>query len=103
MEQKFFRMLLEAIKKLSAKLAAVNVVDTRKAMASDNDRDAGAIAHKEDDADEETENNRIVDDEANEGDTDATDSRRKEKQEEEVSEFTLCLNIYSCSYCAQFF
>uniref|UniRef100_A0A672K4P8 DNA-directed RNA polymerase n=1 Tax=Sinocyclocheilus grahami TaxID=75366 RepID=A0A672K4P8_SINGR len=47
MEQKFFRMLLEAIKKLSAKLAAVNVVDTRKAMASDNDRDAGAIAHKE--------------------------------------------------------
>uniref|UniRef100_A0A8C2EIU7 DNA-directed RNA polymerase subunit n=1 Tax=Cyprinus carpio TaxID=7962 RepID=A0A8C2EIU7_CYPCA len=84
MEQKFFRMLLEAIKKLSAKLAAVNVVDTRKATASDNDRDAGAIAHKEDDADEEAENNRIVDDEANEGDTDATDSRRKEKQEEEV-------------------
>uniref|UniRef100_A0A8C1T0W4 DNA-directed RNA polymerase subunit n=1 Tax=Cyprinus carpio TaxID=7962 RepID=A0A8C1T0W4_CYPCA len=80
MEQKFFRMLLEAIKKLSAKLAAVNVVDTRKATASDNDRDAGAI----DDADEEAENNRIVDDEANEGDTDATDSRRKEKQEEEV-------------------
>uniref|UniRef100_A0A673NKL2 DNA-directed RNA polymerase n=1 Tax=Sinocyclocheilus rhinocerous TaxID=307959 RepID=A0A673NKL2_9TELE len=84
MEQKFFRMLLEAIKKLSAKLAAVNVVDTRKAMASDNDRDAVCLTSPQDDADEETENNRIVDDEANEGDTDATDSRRKEKQEEEV-------------------
>uniref|UniRef100_A0A8C2EKD1 DNA-directed RNA polymerase subunit n=1 Tax=Cyprinus carpio TaxID=7962 RepID=A0A8C2EKD1_CYPCA len=82
MEQKFFRMLLEAIKKLSAKLAAVNVVDTRKATASDNDRDSQQATR--DDADEEAENNRIVDDEANEGDTDATDSRRKEKQEEEV-------------------
>uniref|UniRef100_A0A672TD66 DNA-directed RNA polymerase subunit n=1 Tax=Sinocyclocheilus grahami TaxID=75366 RepID=A0A672TD66_SINGR len=79
MEQKFFRILLEAIKKLSAKLAAVNVVDTRKATANDNDRGAGGIADKED-----AENNRIVDDEANEGDADATDSKRKEKQEEEV-------------------
>uniref|UniRef100_A0A672TDP6 DNA-directed RNA polymerase subunit n=1 Tax=Sinocyclocheilus grahami TaxID=75366 RepID=A0A672TDP6_SINGR len=76
MEQKFFRILLEAIKKLSAKLAAVNVVDTRKATANDNDRG--------DDGDEDAENNRIVDDEANEGDADATDSKRKEKQEEEV-------------------
>uniref|UniRef100_A0A672TEL7 DNA-directed RNA polymerase subunit n=1 Tax=Sinocyclocheilus grahami TaxID=75366 RepID=A0A672TEL7_SINGR len=80
MEQKFFRILLEAIKKLSAKLAAVNVVDTRKATANDNDRGAGGI----DDGDEDAENNRIVDDEANEGDADATDSKRKEKQEEEV-------------------
>ncbi len=40
-------MLLEAIKKLSAKLAAVNVVDTRKATANDNDRDAGGVADKE--------------------------------------------------------
>uniref|UniRef100_A0A9J7XX12 DNA-directed RNA polymerase n=1 Tax=Cyprinus carpio carpio TaxID=630221 RepID=A0A9J7XX12_CYPCA len=47
MEQKFFRMLLEAVKKLSAKLAAVNVVDTRKATANDNDRDAGGVADKE--------------------------------------------------------
>ncbi|XP_016087965.1 DNA-directed RNA polymerase I subunit RPA1 [Sinocyclocheilus grahami] len=84
MEQKFFRILLEAIKKLSAKLAAVNVVDTRKATANDNDRGAGGIADKEDDGDEDAENNRIVDDEANEGDADATDSKRKEKQEEEV-------------------
>lgn len=83
MEQKFFRMLLEAVKKLSAKLAAVNVVDTRKATVSDNDRDASGAADKEDDGEEDAEN-RIVDDEANEGDADATDSRRKEKQEEEV-------------------
>lgn len=39
-------MLLEAVKKLSAKLAAVNV-DTRKATTNDNDRDAGGVADKE--------------------------------------------------------
>ncbi len=39
-------MLLEAIKKLSAKLAAVSV-DTRKATSNDNDRDAGGVADKE--------------------------------------------------------
>lgn len=118
-------MLLEAIKKLSAKLAAVNVVDTRKVTANDNDRDASGVADKEvdshnkpqvccyhkhvttairlpspqDDGDEDAENNRIVDDEANEGDADATDSRRKEKQEEEVSEFTLSLNIFVVLLC----
>ncbi len=39
-------MLLEGIKKLSAKLAAVSV-DTRKATSNDNDRDAGGVADKE--------------------------------------------------------
>lgn len=38
-------------------------------------------------ADEDAGNENIVDDEANEGDADATDSSRKEKQEEEVLEF----------------
>lgn len=42
-------------------------------------------------ADEDAGNENIVDDEANEGDADATDSSRKEKQEEEVLEFTLFL------------
>ncbi len=58
-----------------------------------------AIRLPQDDGDEDAENNRIVDDEANEGDADATDSRRKEKQEEEVSEFTLSLNIFMVLLC----
>ncbi|KAL1261396.1 hypothetical protein QQF64_006661 [Cirrhinus molitorella] len=84
MEEKFFFMLLDAVKKLSAKLASVNVLETRKAKASDGNQDARGGADKEDDGEENPENNKIVDDEANEGDADATDSRRKEKQEEEV-------------------
>ncbi len=47
------------------------------------------LTSPQDDGLEDAEDNRIVDDEANEGDADATDSRRKEKQEEEVSEFTI--------------
>ncbi|XP_073710148.1 DNA-directed RNA polymerase I subunit RPA1 [Misgurnus anguillicaudatus] len=84
MEQKFFRLLLEAIKKLNTKLSSLSAVVTRKATARDHDRDATGSAGGEDDADEVAEDNRVVDDEANEGDADATDTRRKEKQEEEV-------------------
>uniref|UniRef100_A0A8B9KTY7 DNA-directed RNA polymerase subunit n=1 Tax=Astyanax mexicanus TaxID=7994 RepID=A0A8B9KTY7_ASTMX len=75
MEQRFFRLLLEAIKKLSAKLASINAVDTRKATTKDSDRDVG---------DGDGEELRVVDDEADEGDADAADAKRKEKQEEEV-------------------
>lgn len=85
MEQTFFRMLLEAIKKLTAKLAAISLVETRRATVNDNDRDTSdGGADREDNGGEDAENERIVDDEANEGDADATDSKRKEKQEEEV-------------------
>uniref|UniRef100_A0AAR2IV68 DNA-directed RNA polymerase subunit n=1 Tax=Pygocentrus nattereri TaxID=42514 RepID=A0AAR2IV68_PYGNA len=41
MEDRFFRLLLEAIKKLSAKLASINAVDTRKASTKDSDQDVG--------------------------------------------------------------
>uniref|UniRef100_A0A3B4CPH0 DNA-directed RNA polymerase subunit n=1 Tax=Pygocentrus nattereri TaxID=42514 RepID=A0A3B4CPH0_PYGNA len=81
MEDRFFRLLLEAIKKLSAKLASINAVDTRKASTKDSDQDVGDSG---DDGDEDAEEARVLDDEANEGDTDATDTKRKEKQEEEV-------------------
>lgn len=37
---RFFFLLLDAIKKLSAKLASINSVDTRKATSKDTDRDA---------------------------------------------------------------
>lgn len=48
----------------------------------------------------------MVDDEANEGDADATDAKRKEKQEEEVKNRTqtpssYLLHVYrSCSLCS---
>ncbi|XP_035387912.1 DNA-directed RNA polymerase I subunit RPA1 isoform X1 [Electrophorus electricus] len=82
-EDKFFRLLLEAIKKLSAKLASINTVDTRKATTKDTDPDTeDSSARAVDDRD--TEEDRVVDDEANEGDADASDAKRREKQEEEV-------------------
>ncbi|XP_051716856.1 LOW QUALITY PROTEIN: DNA-directed RNA polymerase I subunit RPA1 [Ctenopharyngodon idella] len=85
MEQKFFRMLLEVIKKMHTKLAAMGIVDTRRAAASDTDREDGGVeGSAEVDGNEDAGNDNIVDDEANEGDADATDSSRKKKQEEEV-------------------
>uniref|UniRef100_A0A4W4F6E9 DNA-directed RNA polymerase subunit n=1 Tax=Electrophorus electricus TaxID=8005 RepID=A0A4W4F6E9_ELEEL len=93
-EDKFFRLLLEAIKKLSAKLASINTVDTRKATTKDTDPDTedssaravgvrmSFIADVTNTTD--TEEDRVVDDEANEGDADASDAKRREKQEEEV-------------------
>lgn len=130
---RFFRLLLEAIKKRSAKLASI-AVETRKATLRDKDNDgdgttdaAGVcfqlpylhfshpcrislglvlalifecflsflylntkksdVCHvaipQLDDGDGEEERE-IVDDQGNEGDADASDAKRKEKQEEEV-------------------
>ncbi|CAN9514672.1 unnamed protein product [Ophioblennius macclurei] len=86
METRFFRLLLEAIKKRSAKLASI-AVETRKATPRDKDDDGNgdgaANSAGPDDEDAEVEQN-IVDDQANEGDADASDAKRKDKQEEEV-------------------
>uniref|UniRef100_A0A8C4FFB7 DNA-directed RNA polymerase subunit n=1 Tax=Dicentrarchus labrax TaxID=13489 RepID=A0A8C4FFB7_DICLA len=79
METRFFRLLLEAIKKRSAKLASI-AVETRKASPRDKDNDGDGTA---DDGDGEEEQE-IVDDQGNEGDADASDAKRKNKQEEEV-------------------
>ncbi|XP_066505483.1 DNA-directed RNA polymerase I subunit RPA1 [Hoplias malabaricus] len=84
MEERFFRLLLEAMKKLSAKLASLNAVDMRRATSKDIDHDINNSAAGQDDGDGDAEGERVVDDEANEGDEDATDAKRKEKQEEEV-------------------
>lgn len=84
MEQRFFRLLLEAIKKLNAKLASLSALETRRATGGDTDREVGAAAGREDDGGEDADENIVVDDEANEGDADATDARMKKKQEEEV-------------------
>ncbi|XP_061901289.1 DNA-directed RNA polymerase I subunit RPA1 [Entelurus aequoreus] len=82
METRFFRLLLEAIKKRSAKLASITV-ESRKASARDRDDDGdGATAAAG--ADGDGEEDEIVDDQGNEGDADASDAKRKDKQEEEV-------------------
>ncbi|XP_019113909.2 DNA-directed RNA polymerase I subunit RPA1 [Larimichthys crocea] len=81
METRFFRLLLEAIKKRSAKLASI-AVEARKATRTDKDYDGDGTAGSDDrDGEEDRE---IVDDAGDEGDTDATDAKRKNKQEEEV-------------------
>ncbi|XP_041846202.1 DNA-directed RNA polymerase I subunit RPA1 isoform X2 [Melanotaenia boesemani] len=84
METRFFRLLLEAIKKRTAKLASI-AVETRKANPRDGDADeggaAGAAGSDDGEGEEEQE---IVDDQGNEGDADASDAKRKDKQEEEV-------------------
>uniref|UniRef100_A0AAX7W170 DNA-directed RNA polymerase subunit n=1 Tax=Astatotilapia calliptera TaxID=8154 RepID=A0AAX7W170_ASTCA len=74
METRFFRLLLDAIKKRSAKLASI-AVETRRATARDRDDDGNGAEEQE---------REIVDDQENEGDTDASDAKRKGKQEEEV-------------------
>ncbi|XP_056626087.1 DNA-directed RNA polymerase I subunit RPA1 [Triplophysa dalaica] len=85
MEQRFFRLLLEAIKKLNAKLASLSALDTRRATPGIDDREVAATTKGREDAEgEDSDEDRIVDDEANEGDTDATDARMKAKRDEEV-------------------
>ncbi|XP_056295891.1 DNA-directed RNA polymerase I subunit RPA1 [Pseudoliparis swirei] len=84
METRFFRLLLEAIKKRSAKLASL-AMETRKASARDRDHDDDGPAEPAglEDGEEEVAPE-VVDDQANEGDADASDAKRKGKQEEEV-------------------
>ncbi|KAM9741040.1 DNA-directed RNA polymerase I subunit RPA1 isoform 1-T1 [Menidia menidia] len=82
METRFFRLLLEAIKKRTAKLASI-AVETRR--ATPRDADGGGAAATPGFGDGEGEEEReIVDDQGEEGDADATDAKRRGKQEEEV-------------------
>ncbi|XP_045139829.1 DNA-directed RNA polymerase I subunit RPA1 [Echinops telfairi] len=83
METRFFKLLMEAIKKKNNKASAFRSVNTRRATQRDLDHsgESGGSREQEDNEDEE---GRIVDAEAEEGDADASDARLKEKQEEEV-------------------
>ncbi|KAM4555072.1 DNA-directed RNA polymerase I subunit RPA1 [Odontesthes bonariensis] len=84
METRFFRLLLEAIKKRTAKLASI-AVETRKATPRDADFSGdGTAGTAELDDGEGEEEREIVDDQGDEGDADATDAKRKDKQQEEV-------------------
>ncbi|KAK1175439.1 DNA-directed RNA polymerase I subunit RPA1 [Acipenser oxyrinchus oxyrinchus] len=85
MESRFFKILLEAIKRKSSKLSSFKAVNTRKATQKDLDRDSGESQDRQDDGDVEVQDDgKIVDAEADEGAQSASDAKRKEKQEEEV-------------------
>ncbi|XP_048373560.1 DNA-directed RNA polymerase I subunit RPA1 [Sphaerodactylus townsendi] len=86
METSFFRILLETIKRKTSKLVSYNSVSTQRANHRDvggGDGEVGASHENQDDL-EEQEEGRVLDGEIDEGDADATDTRRREKQEEEV-------------------
>ncbi|XP_021113862.1 DNA-directed RNA polymerase I subunit RPA1 isoform X4 [Heterocephalus glaber] len=85
METRFFKLLMESIRKRHSKASAFRSVNTRRATQRDLD-DAGESGRSrgEQEGDEEDEGN-IVDAEAEEGDADASDTKSKEKQEEEVT------------------
>ncbi|KAF4791332.1 RNA polymerase I subunit A [Turdus rufiventris] len=82
METRFFKVLLEAIKKKTAKMASFNEVSTRKTTRKDLDDDQDKTLNGLEAVAEEEEN--IVDAEADEGDGDATERKRRKNQEEEV-------------------
>ncbi|NXX66882.1 RPA1 polymerase, partial [Spizella passerina] len=79
---RFFKVLLEAIKRKTTKMASFNEVSTRKTTRKDLDDDQDKTLHSLEAAAEEEEN--IVDAEADEGDGDATETKRRKNQEEEV-------------------
>nr|KAF6430073.1 RNA polymerase I subunit A [Molossus molossus] len=84
METRFFKMLMESIRKKNSKASAFRSVNTRRATQRDLDSagEAGKNQGEQEGNDEEEEH--IVDAEAEEGDADASDVKRREKQEEEV-------------------
>ncbi|XP_015686989.1 DNA-directed RNA polymerase I subunit RPA1 [Protobothrops mucrosquamatus] len=86
METRFFKMLLETIKRKSLKLASYNTVSTRKAIQKDleDEEEIGASQEDQNDNEAETEEDRFPHSGMTEGDADATDTKRKENQEEEV-------------------
>uniref|UniRef100_A0A8D2Q056 DNA-directed RNA polymerase subunit n=1 Tax=Zosterops lateralis melanops TaxID=1220523 RepID=A0A8D2Q056_ZOSLA len=83
METRFFKVLLEAIKRKTTKMASFNEVTTRKTTRKDLDDDQNKALNSLEAVAEEEEN--IVDAEPDEGDGDATETKRRKNQEEEVS------------------
>ncbi|ELV10798.1 DNA-directed RNA polymerase I subunit RPA1 [Tupaia chinensis] len=84
METRFFKLLMESIRKKNSKASAFRNVNTRRATQQDldNAEESGRIRGEQEGGEEEE--GHIVDAEAEEGDADASDAKRKEKQEEEV-------------------
>uniref|UniRef100_A0A803TB76 DNA-directed RNA polymerase n=1 Tax=Anolis carolinensis TaxID=28377 RepID=A0A803TB76_ANOCA len=87
MESRFFKMLLETIKKKSSKLALYNTVSTRRAAQRDVNDGVENVASQENQDNNEAEpeeEGRVPDGETGEEDADAADAKRKANQEEEV-------------------
>uniref|UniRef100_A0A8C7YBQ5 DNA-directed RNA polymerase subunit n=1 Tax=Oryzias sinensis TaxID=183150 RepID=A0A8C7YBQ5_9TELE len=97
METRFFHLLLDAVKKRTARLSSI-AVETRKATSRDKDTDGDGLDDGEAEEDE-----KIVDDQENEGDADASDAKRKGKQEEEVGTCFFVLSSSSCVHVPQIF
>ncbi|XP_066233877.1 DNA-directed RNA polymerase I subunit RPA1 isoform X2 [Saccopteryx leptura] len=83
METRFFKILMESIRKKNNKASAFRRVNTRRATQRDLDS-AGESGRNRGEQEGDEEEEHIVDAEAEEGDADASDVKRKEKQEEEV-------------------
>ncbi|EPY82079.1 DNA-directed RNA polymerase I subunit RPA1 [Camelus ferus] len=100
METRFFKILMESIRKKNNKASAFRSVNTRRATQRDLD-DAGELdrSRGEQDGGEEEEGH-IVDAEAEEGDADASDAKRKEKQEEEDYQYDTEDSLW-CQVCAR--
>ncbi|XP_055096767.1 DNA-directed RNA polymerase I subunit RPA1 isoform X2 [Symphalangus syndactylus] len=84
METRFFKLLMESIKKKNNKASAFRSVNTRRATQRDLDNAGESRRSRGEQEGDEEEEGHIVDAEAEEGDADASDAKRKEKQEEEV-------------------
>lgn len=84
METRFFKILMEAIRKKNSKASAFRSVNTRRATQRDLDNAGESERSRGEQEGDEEEEGHIVDAEAEEGDADASDAKRKEKQEEEV-------------------
>ncbi|XP_036604435.1 DNA-directed RNA polymerase I subunit RPA1 [Trichosurus vulpecula] len=83
-EKRFIKLLLEAIKKKSNKTSSFKAVSTRRATQQDLDGSGEMPGNREDREGDNEGEEQIVDDDAEEGDADATDKKWKKKQEEEV-------------------
>lgn len=84
METRFFKMLMESIRKKNNKASAFRSVNTRRATPRDVDNIGESERNQGGQEGDEEEEGHVVDAEAEEGDADASDVKRKEKQEEEV-------------------
>ncbi|XP_059973000.1 DNA-directed RNA polymerase I subunit RPA1 [Mesoplodon densirostris] len=84
METRFFKILMESIRKKNSKASAFRSVNTRRATQRDLDNAGESERSRGEQEGDEEEEGHIVDAEAEEGDADASDAKRKEKQEEEV-------------------
>ncbi|MBZ3870003.1 DNA-directed RNA polymerase I subunit RPA1 [Sciurus carolinensis] len=84
METRFFKLLMDAIRKKSSKESTFRSVNARRATQRDLEGAGESEPRRGEQEGEEEEEGNIVNAEAEEGDADASDAKRRQKQEEEV-------------------